>query len=82
MPVAIVESEKTAVIASGHNRSYIWLAAGSISNLSPKMCHVLKGRHVTLYPDLGAYDKRVAKAQILKVKLRHKHINVSEPAGT
>jgi hypothetical protein len=29
-PVAIVESEKTAVIASGYLPQFIWLAAGSI----------------------------------------------------
>ncbi|MBS1527612.1 MAG: hypothetical protein JST19_18340 [Bacteroidetes bacterium] len=78
MPVAIVESEKTAIIASGHNRSYLWLACGSISNLSPKMCAILKGRHVTLYPDLGAYDQWLVKARLLQIKIPRTVFNVSD----
>jgi uncharacterized protein DUF6371 len=77
-PVAIVESEKTAIIASAHNSSFIWLAAGSISNLSPKMCAVLKGRNVTLYPDLGAYDKWQDKAALLRIKIPRTVFNVSD----
>jgi rubredoxin len=56
-PVAIVESEKTAVIASIYLPKFIWLATGSLSNLNPKKCQALKGRNVTLFPDLNAYDK-------------------------
>jgi hypothetical protein len=78
MPVAIVESEKTAIIASAHNNTFIWLAAGSISNLSPKMCAVLKGRQVTLYPDLGAYDQWLAKARLLQLKIPRTIFNVSD----
>lgn len=77
-PVAIVESEKTAIIASAYNSTFIWLAAGSISNLSPKMCTVLKGRHVTLYPDLGAYDKWLQKAALLRAKIPRTVFNVSD----
>lgn len=78
MPVAIVESEKTAVIASAHEPTFIWLAAGSISNLSPKMCQVLKGRNVTLYPDLGAYDQWLVKARLLQIKIPRTTFNVSD----
>jgi hypothetical protein len=57
MPIALVESEKTAIIASVYYPEYIWLATGGLSNLSLKLCEVLKGRNVTLFPDLNAYDK-------------------------
>ncbi|HRG21958.1 MAG TPA: DUF6371 domain-containing protein [Saprospiraceae bacterium] len=55
--VAIVESEKTAIIASLYFIDLIWLACGGISNLTPEKCEVLKGRNVVLFPDLKAFDK-------------------------
>lgn len=66
--VAIVESEKTALIASAHDAGRIWLAAGSLSNLNPQLCQALKGRTVTLFPDLGAYAKWQAKARYLQTQ--------------
>ncbi len=65
MPVAIVESEKTAIISSVYLPEYIWLAAGSISNLNAEKCAVLKGRKVILFPDLNGYDKWKTKAMEL-----------------
>jgi hypothetical protein len=56
-PVAIVESEKTAMISSVYMPQYIWLAVGGLSQLTADRCSVLKGRSVMLYPDLNAYDK-------------------------
>lgn len=61
-PVAIVESEKTALIASIFYDSYIWLACGSKNGLSEYKCEVLKDRKVMLYPDLGAYSEWYEKA--------------------
>ena len=55
--VAIVESEKTAIIASLYFFDLIWLACGGVSNLTPEKCEVLKGRNVVLFPDLKAFDK-------------------------
>lgn len=56
-PVAIVESEKTAIMASALLPEFTWLATGSLNNLTPEKCTVLKGRKVYLFPDLNAYDK-------------------------
>lgn len=56
-PVCIVESEKTAIIASIEYPEFIWLASGSLTNLSYKRCEVLKGRDITLYPDVGAEER-------------------------
>jgi hypothetical protein len=56
-PVAIVESEKTAVIASVYLPQYIWLAVGSLTNLNSKFCNILSGRTVVLFPDLNGFDK-------------------------
>jgi len=62
---AIVESEKTAIIASGCWPQYNWLASGSLTNLTPEKCSVLQGRHVILYPDLNACEQWQKKAQEL-----------------
>jgi hypothetical protein len=61
-PVAIVESEKTAVIASLYLPQLIWLATGGKNNLTEKKCSVLKDRHVVLFPDLNGYEKWCKKA--------------------
>lgn len=56
-PVAIVESEKTAIIASLIVPDVIWLAAGNINGLTIEKSGVLKNRTVTIFPDLGAFQK-------------------------
>lgn len=62
-PVAIVESEKTAIIASVYLPQFIWLSVGSLTNLNADKCSILKGRTVTLFPDLKGFDKWSAKAK-------------------
>jgi len=52
-PCAVFESEKTAVIASVYLPQFICLAVGSLTNLSAEKCSILKGRNVTLFPDLS-----------------------------
>jgi hypothetical protein len=64
-PVAIVESEKTAVIASVYLPAFIWVAVGSLTNLNAERCNVLKGRTVILFPDLKGFDKWSNKAKEL-----------------
>jgi hypothetical protein len=64
-PVAIVESEKTAVIASVYLPAFIWVAVGSLSNLNAEKCSILKGRTVTLFPDLKGFEKWNNKAKEL-----------------
>lgn len=64
-PVAIVESEKTAIIASAYLPRFIWLAVGSLSNLSIEMCKILKGRKIILFPDLKGFEKWTNKAKEL-----------------
>ncbi|RTL47770.1 MAG: hypothetical protein EKK39_13350 [Sphingobacteriales bacterium] len=64
-PVAIVESEKTAIIASIYLPQFIWLAAGSLTNLNAENCSILKGRTVTLFPDLNGFEKWSNKAKEL-----------------
>lgn len=53
-PVAIVESEKTAVIMATINPDMIWLATGGKFNLRGDKLTPLKGRKIWLYPDADA----------------------------
>ena len=64
-PVAIVESEKTAVIASVYLPQFVWVAVGSLTNLNAEKCSILKGRTVTLFPDLNGFEKWNNKAKEL-----------------
>jgi len=64
-PVAIVESEKTAVIASVYWPEFIWVAVGSLTNLNAEKCSILKGRTVILFPDLNGFEKWSSKAKEL-----------------
>jgi hypothetical protein len=75
-PVAIVESEKSALIASAVFPDLVWLAAGNLNGLSLEKCQVLKGRNVTLFPDLGAFEKWSDKARIIEKECNCK-INIS-----
>lgn len=61
--IALVESEKTAVIASVAFPEYIWMATGGLMNLKKDMLKPLTNRKVILFPDAGCYDdwnKKVA----------------------
>lgn len=69
LKVAIVESEKTAIIASVYFPGFIWLASGSLVNISVEKCKVLKGRQVILFPDLQALEKWREKAKEIRLKL-------------
>lgn len=66
-PVAICESEKTALIASVYLPEFLWLACGSINGLSMEKCTVLKNQSVVLFPDLKALDKWKQKAKELSI---------------
>lgn len=83
-PVAIVESEKSAIIASCIVPDMVWLAAGNLNGLSIEKCQVLKGRNVMLNPDLGAFEKWSIKTAEIKqsVKLEIKASTILEDVAT
>lgn len=62
-PVAIVESEKSAIIASVFMPQFIWLASGGLSNLGIDKFRNLKGRRIILFPDLKGFKKWKQKAK-------------------
>ena len=53
--VALVESEKSAIICATVMPEYIWLATGGKSQLNSRL-DVLKDRIVVAFPDADAYD--------------------------
>ena len=65
--VAIVESEKSALIASAIITDSVWLSTGQLNGLSIEKAKVLKGRNVILFPDLGGYDKWCIKSAEIKL---------------
>ena len=63
--VAVVESEKTAVIASLFFPDAVWLATGGLNNLQGEKTRCLAGREVILFPDLGAETKWIMQAEAI-----------------
>jgi len=92
-PVAIVESEKTAIVASLHVPAFVWMATGGKNGCKWKtdstVNRVLKGRKVVLFPDLGAFadwlhlaDRlREAGAQVRVNDLLEQHATEDERAN-
>ena len=71
-PVALVESEKTAVICAGLMPKFIWLATGGKSQINDRLL-VLKGRKVVAYPDVDGFQEWTEKL----AKYEDFHISVS-----
>lgn len=55
-PVAVVESEKTAILATSLFPNFVWLATGGKSQTDVLKMKVLKGRQVLMFPDVQGYD--------------------------
>lgn len=78
LPVAIVESDKTACIASIYLPQFVWVACGQLQGLNVDKCKVLAGRTVLLFPDLKGFDKWQAKAKELQSLLPDVRFAVSD----
>lgn len=63
--ICVVESEKTALIASIYYPQYLWLATGGLSNKPVEKCRAISDQQVLLVPDIGATDKWKAVAREL-----------------
>ncbi len=71
--VALVESEKTAIICSAVMPDYIWLATGGKSQLNSRL-EVLRGRQIIAFPDIDGYQEWTAKLS----ELKHLNITISD----
>ena len=56
-PVALVESEKTALVGTAINPEFVWLATGGVNNNNGRPTALLSGRMVTVFPDADATEK-------------------------
>jgi sarcosine oxidase delta subunit len=62
--VAIVESEKTAILASIYMPAMVWIATGGTNGCKWReysVHSVLKDREVILFPDFGWYNKKAER---------------------
>jgi hypothetical protein len=67
-PVAIVEAPKTAVVCTQYLPGFIWLAIGAKSYLNAERLAPVRGRKLTLYPDLNAFTDWSRRAEQLRTK--------------
>ena len=65
-PVALVESAKTAMLATPYSPRYVWLATMGLSYLTPERLEPLRGRRIVLFPDAGAYVAWNSRADELR----------------
>ena len=66
-PVGLVESEKTALVCSVHLPHFTWVASGGKNGCLNEEClSILKGRTVSLFPDLGATDYWRSKIPMMR----------------
>ena len=70
-PVAVVESEKTAILCSEllASEEFVWMATGGLSHLSVPLLMPLRGRRIILFPDTDpdgtayrAWERQAAEA--------------------
>jgi hypothetical protein len=71
-PIAIVESEKTAIIASLCLPQFVWLGSNSKSWLKVERLQRLGTRRIILYPDADGFDQW----QKVAAEARIKNLNV------
>lgn len=65
-PVALVESEKTAIIAAEYMPDFIWLASGGSNGCLNQRMKVLADRNVVLFPDLKQTEAWELKAALIR----------------
>lgn len=63
--IALVESAKTAIIASVYFPQFTWVSSEGKEGLNIDKLKVLKGKDVILFPDLNAFDKWKEKAKLM-----------------
>ncbi|HRH71330.1 MAG TPA: DUF6371 domain-containing protein [Flavobacteriales bacterium] len=70
-PVAVVESEKTAMIAAALMPSFLWVAVGSVGAFTLTKLQALTGRKVLAFPDLSRDGSAFAKWREKAVEIGH-----------
>jgi len=71
VPVAVVESEKTAMIAAALLPVFRWVAVGSVGGFTLDKLQALTGRKVLAFPDLSRDGNAFAKWKEKAVEIGH-----------
>lgn len=71
--VAIVESEKTAIVASAYMGDLLWLASGGKHGCLQSRLPILRNRRVILFPDSKAFDEW----NLLCIRMREQDFDIS-----
>jgi hypothetical protein len=74
IPIAVVESEKTAIVASVYMPGLVWMATGGAQNLNNTLLQPLQGRKVILFPDVNQYQHWQTKANTIQ---QHLNMNIT-----
>jgi len=69
--VAVVESEKTAIIASMVYPDVVFVSVGGCQNFSVDLLKPLKERNVIIFPDNGKYDEWSEKVKSISHLFKH-----------
>lgn len=64
--IALVESEKSAIIGAAAYPQYIWMATGGIGNLKPEWMEALKGHTIIIFPDIDGTAKWRERAAAIR----------------
>jgi hypothetical protein len=83
-PVALVESEKTAIIATGYMPQYLWLATGGLYGAKwgeHETYKHFKNRKVILFPDHGFANIKTGKTCYDAWNERANHIRETVPCN-
>lgn len=73
--IGIVESEKTAIVASLYMPDFIWLATGGCKNLQlEKLLKISDNKKIVLFPDSAKFSEWSCKANEARLKF---NLNVS-----
>jgi hypothetical protein len=70
-PIAVVESEKTAMIAAALMPTFRWVAVGSVGGFNLDKLQALTGRKVLAFPDLSRDGSAFAKWKEKAVEIGH-----------
>lgn len=78
-PVAVLESEKSALICSAIYPRFVWLAVGGQSNFTKERCKCLWNKDVLIFPDCDVTGETYAKWDKTVHSLKHwcKRIRIS-----
>jgi Domain of unknown function (DUF6371) len=76
--IAIVESEKTAIVGTIEMPEYVWLACGQLQGLTESKLKPLFGRNVTFFPDCKGFDLWCEKIADIQKKVSFSKCRVSD----